>query len=453
MTQCASIVKHATPGLHAWALDFPQPDAAPRMGERGLYLQGWALGKDDVYCTELLVRVEGEDTQPRSFAFNNARPDVIQRVLGVAPADHPALRCGFIAYLGPVPEAFTLGVKAGAETIWLCDVRLDGKPEVRAPMAAPQVIVGAEGWLYLDNDTNHSVDQHTGRLTLDEAGLERWADYLDACTGIAAKAQARHAVLIAASKEQVIGEHYPHAKGEHTVHDQVLALSRPEHALVDTAALLCARADKGECFIKTDTHWTDRGARYAALALLAQLGLDAQAAQRCWTDDVYYTMPFAGDLGVKLQPALVAPTEFLEARPVAHDAAFDNHLPNIGRVLVFERAAAVFDKTLLLFGASSSYPMLKYLKRVFGRVVFVHSAGNVDTALVAHEQPDYLVMQTTARFMITPPGSGFVLAHAVTGKLNEADAQVRARGVASAATASANVKNLPYCRMLDGVEI
>lgn len=450
MTQFASIRKLAAPELHAWALDFPAAGAAARISERGLYLQGWALGKGDAACTELVVRSHsGQGEQNREFAFNTGRPDVIQRVLGAVPAGHSCLHCGFMVHLDPVPAAFTLGVRLDGQTRWLCEVTLDGSSASRVEPAVAQVIQGTDGWLYLDNDTNRSVDQHTGRLKLDQDGLTRWAGYLEACAGIAGTVRARHAVLIAASKEQVLPEYYPHAKGEQTVHDQVLGLCRPQHGVLDTVTLLRARADRTQCFIKTDTHWTDRGAMYAALRLVEQLGLDAAMAQRRWADDIYYTMSFAGDLGVKLQPPATAPTEFLQAPPAAHDAVFDNHLPNIGRVLVFHRGDAPWDKSLLLFGASSSYSMLQYLKRLFQRVVFVHSAGNIDTGIVAHEQPDFLVLQTTARFMITPPDIRFVLRAAVGEKLRNADAQLRARAKDSAARAALNRKNLPYCEMLE----
>ena len=144
-------------------------------------------------------------------------------------------------------------------------------------------------------------------------------------------------------------------------------------------------------------------------------------------------------------------TEFLRAPAATDGAVFDNDLPNIGRVLVYENANAAWPNSLLLFGASSSYRMLRYLKRLFRRIVFVHSAGNVDPEIVRHERPDYLVMQTTARFMVTPPGHGFRLADAVAEKLRGADDATRARALASAAKAGADPRNLPYCRMLDAI--
>jgi alginate O-acetyltransferase complex protein AlgJ len=395
----------------------------------------------------------GEPASVRTVPFNNARPDVIQRVLGLEPADHAQLRCGFITYLADAPKAFTLGVILDEETVWLCEVELQGEEVVVAPqLPASQVIQGGEGWLYLDNDTNRSVDQYTGRLVLDHAGLAGWCDYLDGVRDIAVTAGIAHAVVVAASKEQVLPEHYPHQKGETTALEQVLGLCQPEHHLVDTAALLAARSDREACFIKTDTHWTDRGAMLATLALLEELGLDAARARAHLESDVYYTMPFAGDLGIKLAPAAAAPTEFLQAPPAVSGAVFDNQLPNIGRVLVFANPEAPWTQSLLIFGASSSYPMLKYLKRLFGRVVFIHSAGNVDVDIVRKERPDLLMLQTTARFMIEPPGASFHLADAVAAKMESADADARMHAVASMLQAKSDTRNLPYYSMLDKTE-
>lgn len=449
MTRFASVLKFRTPALHAWALDFPQAGAAVRISERGLYLQGWVLGRDGLDCAEVVVRLRSEEgEQIKTMPFNNARPDVIHRVLGAVPAGHPRLYCGYVAHIDPVPTRFDLGVNVQGETHWMCEVRLGDEPTLQPEAKAHQVIQGTDGWLYLDNDTNRSVDQFTGRLTLDSDCLGRWAAYLDACVRVAGATGARHAVLIAASKEQVMPEHYPHAKGALTVHEQVLGLSGPQHMVLDTAALLRVREDKIQCFIKTDTHWTDRGAMYVALGLITLLGLDADEARKRWSNDMYHTVLFAGDLGAKLVPPLSAPTEFLQAPLAASEAVFDNQLPNIGRVLIFDNVAAPWG-SLLLFGASSSYPMLKYLKRVFRRIVFVHSAGNVDTAIVEHECPDFLVMQTTARFMITPPDTAFQLFAAVAHKMHVANDRLRMQSTDAVRVAGADVKNLPYLQMLN----
>lgn len=439
------------PAIRTWVLDFPQDGAAARVTAAGLYLQGWLLTAPGAVRGEVMLRTRRDGAeQVQALPFNNDRPDVIQRVLGETPAGHAQLRCGFNAHVPGLPAEFGVGVCVDGRTTWLCEVNLSGTPlvHVAASPGETQVIQGKDGWLYLDNDTNNSVDQYTGRLRLEAQELQRWAAYLDNSAALAQTVGARHAVVIAASKEQVLPEFYPHARAAVTVQEQVLGLARPEHRIVDTAAMLAAREDKEACFIKTDTHWTDRGALAACLAMLATLGLDQAQALAAFRGDKYYTASFIGDLGTKLRPPAGAPTEFLRAPAATDNAAFDNELPNIGRVLVYENAAAIWPHSLLLFGASSSYRMLRYLKRLFRRIVFVHSAGNVDPQIVRHERPDYLALQTTARFMITPPGHGFALADAVREKLGGLDERARARALASAANAQADPRNQPYCGML-----
>jgi hypothetical protein len=452
MPKSATVQKFSSSirGVHAWALDFPASDKPAKVTEHGLYVQGWVLTEPGISRGPVMLRTgKGATENQRAITLNSGRPDVIQRLLGLPPEGHPQLRCGFVGYLAEVPDEFSLGVTLNGDVTWLCTVQLDEKEAAAAEPAKPQLIQGPEGWLFLDNDTNGSVDQYTGRLILDRAGIARWRTYLDGCRSLACGSGARHSVLIAASKEQVLPEHYPHKKAEVTILDQVMAICRPADHVVNTAAVLAMRFDRETCFMKTDTHWTDRGAMLATLALLQELGLDPEKARQRFDNDVYHTMPFAGDLGIKLTPALAAPTEFLCAPRVDTGATFDNCLPNIGRVLIFNEDEATWDHNLLIFGASSTYPMLKYLKRLFRRIVFVHSAGNVDAEIVRHERPSLLVMQTTARFMIEPPNTAFCLRDAVEIKLGNSSDEVRNRAIAAMPSPPLQEENLPYHRMLE----
>lgn len=442
-----------SPEIHAWALDSPANTSIVKAADRGLYIQGWILTVPTIAPEAVVIRFMAHSLEvQRTLPLNSGRPDVIQRVLGLPPSGHAQLRCGYAGYLPETPQEFTVGVSIDSRVTWLCSVELgvqvsEGKPaehEISKNVSGLGVIQGTDGWLFLDNDTNHSVDQHTGRLTLDSSKLARWRNYLDKCNTLAHNAGARHAVLIAASKEQVLPEHYPFPASHRKVLDQVLEICSPADHVVNTGAILAGQADKQACFIKTDTHWTDRGAMVATLALIDELSLDADQARQHFSNDVYHTMPFAGDLGIKLTPPLASPTEFLRAPPPLTDAAFDNHLPNIGRVLLFESGEALWPHSLLMFGASSAYPMLKYLKRLFSRILFIHSAGNVDAEVIAHEKPNFLVMQTTARFMVEPPHTGFSVHSAVLAKLGAEKDDFRNRAISAMADQSVQKLNLPY---------
>ncbi|QBY49681.1 alginate O-acetyltransferase AlgX-related protein [Cupriavidus oxalaticus] len=404
-------------GIRRWALDAPANERLVDAGAAAILLQGWLLWDVPPDQPVHVVVARLDDAEARLLAFNCKRPDVIERVLLEQAVGHPQLCCGF-AWRIPLPlEGFRLGIQVGQSLpVWLAEV------EFVTPM---QVIVGPENWLFLDNDTNRSVDQYTGKRLLDADELHRWSAYLAGCRTLATRVGARHALVLAPSKEEVLPHRYPYKRAHITVLDQVCTLAQPEDHVVNAAPVLAAHKPPEACFKVTDTHWSDRGAMLATLAALPHLGVDVAQARALFSHDAYEAVNEVGDLGCKLLPARSAPTEFLKCPVPEAGASFDNRLPNIGRTLVFENEGAVYQRRLLLFGASSSYPMLKYLKRLFQRVVFVHSAAQVDVRVVEHEQPNALLLQSNGRFLVQAPHLHFVLQHAMQTKLAEASPALR----------------------------
>jgi hypothetical protein len=428
-----------------WTLDAPLPERVVDTSSGQIRVQGWLLKKEaSEFIVQVLVRSRGgeEATSPvQRILFNNGRPDVIRRVLGEVPDDHSQLRCGFTLTLPvssmPVEIGFDLG--NGAE-YWAVRIELT---------AAAKVIEGPDGWLFLDNDTNRSVDQHSGRLQLDAAGLRQWRAYLAEARALAEGLGARHSILVAPSKEEVLRDYYPHPRAAITVLDQVRALAKPSDHFVDAAAVLAAQPRPADLLKRTDTHWTDRGAMLATLAVIRAMGYNDVHADAAFADDRYRIEPFAGDLGIKLLPPRSEPTEFLDGPSPEVGAVFDNGLPNMGRVLVFETGrAATFDANLMVFGASSGFQMLKYLKRLFRRVVFVHSAGNIDVSLARQEWPDALLMQSNGRFLVQPPRADASLRVIAKTKLAEGGEALQARIDALLAQGPRTPRDAPYFEML-----
>lgn len=411
-------IQSSFPGVKAWAVDFPANEQIADLAQQSLTIQGWAL-LNEVPTKPLLLVVESAGVLVHEQLFNSKRPDVIERVLHEPPGGHPQLCCGFVARVpsAGLVDGFRVGVKVGGgESVWLAQV---------AFVAPLQVLEGADGWLFLDNDSNHSVDQYTGKRLLRADEMAAWRDYMGGVYALAQRLCLRHVMVLAPSKEEVLRHRYPLDRAPTTVLDQVCALAAPEWHLLDAAPVLRAHEPPEACFKQTDTHWTDRGAMLATLALLPFLGLDVKPARALFEQDAYELRNDVGDLGCKLLPVRSAATEFLKGPPPEAGAIFDNRLPNIGRTLVFEHSDAVFPWKLVMFGASSGYPMLKYLKRLFARVVFVHSAAQVDVAVLHHEKPDALLLQSNGRFLVQAPHLRFSLADAVRTKLAEASPAVK----------------------------
>ncbi|MGO3058632.1 MAG: alginate O-acetyltransferase AlgX-related protein, partial [Halomonas sp.] len=295
------------------------------------------------------------------------------------------------------------------------DVKVDTRDAAKdQPL---KVLEGKQGWLFLDNDTNGSVDQFMGRMCLTKTGIEGWKGYLTQSAEVADNMP--WALLVAPSKESVMGKRYhPREEGVGGPMHQVLALPEASDVVYPVEAL---KALEDSAFIPTDTHWTHKGAMVAAVALAAKLGVPEEACIGLFAKDAYKQTRMGGDLGNKLSPKQTSVVDILKSFNHSRYQTYDNGLPNFGRILVIEYAEALEPGTCLIFGSSSSYSMLNYLSRIFARLVFVHSAGNLDPALVNAVAPDYLAAQTNARFVVQIPSTSHSIEAVIQQKIASLD--------------------------------
>ncbi|MGP9737774.1 MULTISPECIES: alginate O-acetyltransferase AlgX-related protein [Halomonas] len=387
-----------------WHLDYPSLECPPWLNQNGWVVQGWVLLPPSLSKSMEDVRVIAcwnpvfELRHPLSLE----RPDVIETVLGEDPAKHPQLRCGFRFTVPRQLTTCTLELCVNGERIPLPIVSMPELPDSDGAEVAPlKVLEGKANWLFLDNDTNGSVDQYRGRLLLTDEGVKGWQRYLKDFRTLAEKHGADSAVLVAPAKESVMGPRYhPYAEGAGGPIQQLLALPEAQVLVYPVQALMALGDD---AFIQTDTHWTQRGAMAASKVLAAALGLDEWAVENTFVDDEYGERSLTGDLGSKLKPERTCRINSLRTFNYHQYRCFDNGLPNFGRLIVLANGKALMPGTCLIFGSSSSYSMFNYVSRLFKRVVFVHSAGNLDPEVVKAVQPEFLVAQTNARFVVQVP--------------------------------------------------
>ncbi|QFU01720.1 hypothetical protein FIU83_08720 [Halomonas sp. THAF5a] len=408
-----------------WALDYPSEQRAPWCLPSGRVVQGWVLLPDELAEAAPRVRVvarwlpEHELCHPLEIE----RPDVIEAVLGEAPEVHPQRSCGFRFTVPARLAHFHLELVLDDRRWPLQDVRC--RP-VEADDAGPlKVVEGRAGWLFLDNDTNASVDQYRGRVRLTERGLAGWQTYLSGLARLAAEVGSPWTMLVAPAKETVMGARYHPVKQEAGQPvDQLLAL--PEAlGIVHPVSALEALGD--DAFIRTDTHWTQRGAMTATVELAVSLGLARDAVVKTFADDRYATRAMGGDLGNKLSPRQTCEVAMLKSFSFVRHRVYDNGLPNFGRLLVIAYPEALMEGTCLVFGSSSTNSMFHFLSRLFRRVIFIHSAGNLDPEVVAATRPDYLVVQTNARFLVQVPALDQSLSRMICDKVARLDEQEFAR--------------------------
>ena len=300
---------------------------------------------------------------------------------------------------GNVTLSAVLTTEAGELRIPL--ERLTLMPDTSAQELQASALIGQQGWLFLDQDTNASLYQHLGYISLRQKAIDNWLAYAEELTTLSVQANVNVLMVVAPSKERVMHAYHPYPMGAVTPVDQVVE-ALPDAFCLYPEALLKQMGD--DAYHVTDTHWTQQGAMRVTCEAVSRLGLAAlEDAERWFADDQYKVVQVRGDLGSKLNPVRMAATPRLNSFDHRELKCYDNGLPNFGRVIVWENSDAFLDQCCLVMGASSSYMMFPFLVRVFRRVVFVHSAGNIDASLVQAVSAQAVLVQTNARFMVRAP--------------------------------------------------
>ncbi|MBT3136467.1 hypothetical protein KL866_15435 [Alteromonas sp. ALT199] len=374
-----------------WHLDYPcnaQAIEGIELVRDGLLFQGWLLNEEKSLAS--LVILNGDDVLP--VPINRPRPDVISKVLKQDSENHDLLNCGFSEKVKLKHSEFTLGLIRNGTFLELINGSVEGKF---------QILEGKDGWLFLDNDTNKSIEQYTGKLKLSRTAQKEWKEYLTSLDSFSRTSGTPVCLLVAPSKEMVYEEYYPYRFSKKAPIKTLTGLIPDSLNFIFPIEEL--RSLEQRSYRVCDTHWTLHGARLAAQLVAGKLSPKNVDEINVFANDVYQNRVVSGDLGSKLYPPQRHEEDSLTNFNYRRCVVFDNNVDNFGRIIVMFHQHAVFDETLLLFGSSSSYTMFHYLCRLYTSVVFVHTAGNVDHKIIDVVKPDCICVQTNARFVVKAP--------------------------------------------------
>ena len=384
-------VDSTTPHIPRWHLDFPsnsQSIEGSELAQDGLLFQGWLLNEGKSAAS--LVILNGDEVL--EIPIERARPDVVSKVLKQDPENHDLLLCGFSVRIKLKHSTFTLGLIRDGKFVELMKGSIEGKF---------QILEGKEGWLFLDNDTNKSIEQYTGKLKLSRTAQTEWKEYLVSLNDFSRSSGKPVCLLVAPSKEMVYEEYYPFSFSKKAPIQKLKELIPKSLNFILPIEEL--RNLEQRSFRVCDTHWTLHGARLAAQLVASKLSSRNISELDVFANDVYQNRKSWGDLGSKVYPPQQHEEESLTSFNYRRCVIFDSNIDNFGRIIVMFHQHAVFDETLLLFGSSSSYTMFHYLCRLYTYVVFVHTAGNVDHKIIDAVKPDCICAQTNARFVVKAP--------------------------------------------------
>ncbi|EKO3611279.1 hypothetical protein M3914_002457 [Vibrio metschnikovii] len=399
--------------VQAWCLDFPIDKNTFTLKQlqsdgTGLLIQGWVMLTTELPWSVYCVQNDMVEALPKV-----SRRDVCQHLFGAQMPSAWQRDCGFRKTLFPISDQLQIRIKIADQDYPLLDIAIQGQL---------QVLEGKDGWLFLDNDTNHSVDQFIGKKPLSASDLEQWSEYLNHFNRLADKHSLKHALLIAPAKEMVLSAYYPRTLGKQVPIRQLMPLTEGNPVIYPEAEL---RAMPEPAFRKLDTHWTHKGCLQTWLTLLDSWQLLTDQHQQTFNQLSFVDRTMGGDLGNKCFPPRKATETCLAKSLYRSKLVFDNQLPNMGRVFICVNPSAYYQQTLLIFGSSSSYSLMEFACLTFQNIVFIHSAGKIDPQLVMQVKPDYLLAQTNGRFIVNPPSVDYCWPDVAREKWQQLETQVK----------------------------
>lgn len=251
----------------------------------------------------------------------------------------------------------------------------------------PQVCLGDEGWLYY----SESLDDARG-LGMSDAQLEALADRLLLAQQTLAEHGTDFIFTIAPNKSSLYPEHLPGfvPVGHENSNAARLAPMLAERGVhyVDLFAVLSAQPD---ClYYRYDSHWTDRGAAFAADALLSAADRHSDFSQGPFLTP--YRHP--GDLSGMLFPtAKLTEQDLLYSAPFLHRCENE---PKGGDAITIQTLNPAGEGRLYCWRDSFGAALYPYLAESFSSATFSRSASYDFTKSEALEA-DLVVLEIVER--------------------------------------------------------
>jgi alginate O-acetyltransferase complex protein AlgJ len=270
-----------------------------------------------------------------------------------------------------------------------------------------KVIEGKDGWLFLANDTNRVLDQHTGAVRLNKRQLEQWRGTLEDRAAWFAERDIAHQFVIAPNTHSIYPEYLPDGfpLSEERPVRQLLEHLRDAGPTIEPLypldELKSAKAVRPVC-LSVDAHWNDWGAYVTYRLIMRRLRRIGISAGVIPEDRIsFFEMEFEGDLAMKAglpkKPQYVGRMPWRRSRRV-----YDNGVINRGHVLVLECDTAA-PMTCVVVGDSYAGRMMWNLAESFQRLVYANLGAALDRGFIEQEQPDVVVHVLSERFLMIPP--------------------------------------------------
>ncbi len=259
------------------------------------------------------------------------------------------------------------------------------------------VLEGKNGYLFLDNDTNKSVAQFTGRLLMDNVVLQDWCNFLAKVGSVPG-----FILFVPPSKESVFPMYYPHVMSQRRPIDQLKeVVGKVELDRFFYPRELLSTDERN--YSKTETHYTALGAKKCFEEMAARY-FDIDARKFIQEKFTLETRDNVGDLGSKVAPMRSSDFMFLQNTYEEQYKVYDNEVDNTGKVELYRNSEQpLISRRVLIFGDSFSGFIKPFFYACFREVLICRTVGTIYMDVVERFRPDYVISEMTERFIIQAP--------------------------------------------------
>jgi hypothetical protein len=275
------------------------------------------------------------------------------------------------------------------------------KMVITNPNELNKVLKGKNGWLFLTNDSNSSIDFITGSKQLDSKVIKDWYYALSTRKELASSIDCKYLSIIVPEKESIYKDFLPNKCD--------ISNSRPFNQLLAKCAnepFLNLYHDFEKCipndslYYQGDTHWNYYGAYMGYISFMTFCGMEE------------YSIPFnyyakrklflSGDLITKIKGVNLELVDHVFDPSPTDVLIFKNSKITTDRREEYFNPHANIKKRLMVWHTSSIDWMKPFLLKTFSSICFIWQK-NIDWTEVYRYGPDLLVFQSNERFLYSSP--------------------------------------------------
>lgn len=257
------------------------------------------------------------------------------------------------------------------------------------------ILRGKDNWLFLDNDSNQSVEQFVGKKSISDAETKNWRKYLNFVKHIK-----NFILLIPPSKEEVFPEYYPFNRADYCSVDKLKSMVE-EQSITFLYPKEQLQEDKTS-YTKTDTHWSYKAACSVFFNILRIYNIEHSGYVLPYT---FKLEKWIGDLGSKCFPHECADLQVIDTSINPSKVLFTNFVIHNqqGRIIKYYNATAFINKKIIIYGDSYNLFLFPFFTSFFSDVVTVWSNATIIEEILKYEKPDYVIAEMAERFIVSSP--------------------------------------------------